>query len=226
MSWKAGLSRHLPVLRFFACTESPACRGLLSWYKGNYEQLKSLNPNLGLLLRTTEGAQPAITTELDFTTDDLLRYMLQTNRFVDPVTSQPAHDRIEAAQDYLQTDWVTLRRERWSSPGFDPDRPFIEEDDPDWRTRDPKITKDLGLYLQLRDAKDEQLGICMDGPDDEWTKAENSLLMCQRVDLWCAGEKEVDAAVKHLYCLGRRFNCIETEKPRYIEEFYPGASDL
>lgn len=211
-------------MRFFACDKSPSSRGLLSWYDKNYHQLKSLNPNLQLLLRTTENANPAITTELDFTTDDLLRYMLQTSKFLNP-DGTPAHDRISAAHAYLRTDWVTLRRERWSSPGFDPDRPFLEDTDPDWRC-DPKIAGDLRLYLSLRDAKDEQMRVCMGGPEEEWTKAENALLMCQRVDLWCAGEKEVDAAVKHLYSLGRRFNCVQPEMPRYIEEFYPGAADI
>ena len=196
-----------------------------SWYEKNYYQLKSLNPNLKLLLRTTEEANPAITTELDFTTDDLLRYMLQTSKFTNPSNGTPAHDRIEAAYAYLQTDWVTLRRERWSSPGFDPDRPFLDEQDPDWRS-DPKIASDLKLYLELRDAKDEQMRVIRSGPDDEYTKAENSLLMCQRVDLWCAGESEVEAAVKHLYSLGRRFNCVQPDVPKYIEEFYPGAVDL
>ena len=29
MSWKASISRHLPILRFFACSESPSSRGVL-----------------------------------------------------------------------------------------------------------------------------------------------------------------------------------------------------
>lgn len=29
MSWKAALSRHLPVVRFFACPKSPASRGVM-----------------------------------------------------------------------------------------------------------------------------------------------------------------------------------------------------
>jgi len=211
-------------MRFFACTKSPSSRGLLKWYNNNYFQLKSLNPNLKLLLRTTEEAMPAITTELDFTTDDLLRYMLQTSRFRNP-NGTPAHDRIEAAYDYLATDWAALRRERWSSPGFDPDRPFLDKEDPDWRS-DPKIAGDLKLYLELRDAMQDQLACVKEGPEDEFTRAENALLMCQRVDLWCAGEKEVEAAVKHLYMLGRRFNEVEVEMPVYIDEFYPGADDL
>jgi hypothetical protein len=29
MSWKAGLSRYLPSMRFFACPESPSSRGVM-----------------------------------------------------------------------------------------------------------------------------------------------------------------------------------------------------
>ena len=38
--------------------------------------------------------------------------------------------------------------------------------------------------------------------------------------------KEVEAAVQHLYMLGRRFNDLAPDTPNYITEFYPGASDL
>lgn len=179
-----------------------------------------------LLLRTTENAMPAITTELDFTTDDLLKYMLQTSKFQNPDGS-PALDRIEAAQDYLKTDWVALRRERWAHPGFDPEHPLIDEKDPDWKL-DPNKRRDLKLYIGLKNAADEQMQVIMSGPDKEYTRAENSLLMCQRVDLWCAGEKEVESAVKHLYMLGKRFNNVDVRKDEneYITEFYPGASDF
>lgn len=214
----------MPILRFFACSESPSSRGIIGWYKSNYEELKLLNPNLSLLLRTTDNAMPAVTTELDFTTDDLLKYMIQTCKFKDG-NGNVAHDRVEAAEAYLKTDWATLRRERWSSPSFDPEHPLITDQNPDWRS-DPKIASDLGIYLELKDAVDEQMESIKSGPDDEYTRAENSLLMCQRVDLWCAGEKEVDYAVKHLFMLGKRFNYVEHETPEYISEFYPGASDI
>lgn len=224
MSWKAGLSRSLPVLRFFACPKSPSSSGVISWYKNNYDTLKALNPTLPLLLRTTENAMPAITTELDFTTDDLIKYMLQTNKFQNEDGST-AHDRVEAAQAYLKTDWMTLRRERWASPGFDPDHPMIDEIDPDWRMDEKKV-RDLRVYIQLKDQMEEQLNVIKSGPKDEYTRAENSLLMCQRVDLWCAGELEVEAAVKHLYMLGKRFNSVEKDETQFVTEFYPGASDF
>merc|ERR1712071_335914 len=122
----------------------------------------------------------------------------------------------------LKTDWVTLRRERWSSPGFDPQRPFLEKTNPKWRN-DPKIAKDLELFLQLQDAVDEQMEVIKSGPNDEFARAENGLLMCQRVDLWCAGKSETEEAVKHLLRLGERFNSLEPDNPEYITEFYPGA---
>jgi len=224
MSWRSGLSRHLPILRFFACTKSPSSRGILAWYEKNYYQLKSLNPRLSLLLRTTENAMPAVTTELSFTMNDLLRYMLQTKKFVG-TDGRIAEDRVEAAKAYLETDWALLRRERWSSPGFDPEQPFLDEKHPDWRS-DSKIASNLELYLKHKDAMEEQMTVIKSGQNDEFTRAENALLMCQRVDLWCAGEKEVERAVLHLYSLGRRFNCVEPEIPDYIEDFYPGVADI
>lgn len=224
MSWKASLSRNLPVLRFFACPNSPSSNGVVSWYKNNYQVLKALNPTMPLLLRTTENAMPAITTELDFTTDDLIKYMLQTNKFQN-ADGSTAEDRVEAAKAYLQTDWATLRRERWAHKGFDPEHPFIGEEDPDWKMDESK-RKDLALYIELKESADEQMSVIKSGPNDEFTRAENSLLMCQRVDLWCAGEKEVESAVRHLNILGKRFNYIERDEKDFVAEFYPGASDF
>lgn len=224
MSWKASLSRHLPVLRFFACQKSPSSRGLIEFYNENYDELTLLNPNMPLLLRTCDNAMPAITTELSFSENDLLRYMIQENKFVDE-SGTVSEARVEAAKAYLKTDWPSIQRERWSSPGFDPERPSLEEDNPNWRD-DPKITKDLELYLQLKGAADEQMEVIKSGPDDEYFRAKNSLLMCQRVDLYCAGKSEVEAAVKHLLHLGQRFNDLEPDFPEFITEFYPGVGDL
>jgi hypothetical protein len=167
---------------------------------------------------------PAITTELDFTTTDLLKYMLQTNKFQNEDGS-PNTERIQAAKAYLQFDWKTYRKERWSSPGFDPDHPFLEEKNPDWR-RDATIANDLRVYISMKDQKELLEETFKSGPNEEYTRAENALLMCQRVDLWCAGEEEVEMAVKHLFMLGRRFNNVEKEMPEYITEFYPGVEDL
>jgi len=67
---------------------------------------------LPLQIRTTENAMPAVTTELSFTNFDVVRFMLQTGKFVDGNGSISA-SRVEAATEYLKTDWPAIRRERW-----------------------------------------------------------------------------------------------------------------
>jgi len=167
---------------------------------------------------------PAITTEISFTVNDLLRYMIETGKFCD-ANGTISEARVEAAQAYLQTDWETLAKERWSSPGFDPARPDLDKIKPRWR-EDPAIAQNLEIYLSLKDAADEQMEVIKSGPDDEYLKAQNALLMCQRVDLFCAGPSEVEEAVKHLLNLGKQFNTMKPDMPDYITEFYPGAADL
>ncbi len=194
------------------------------WYQDNYHELKLLNPNFPLFIRTTENAWPAVATELDFLTDDVIKFMLQTGRFRDE-NGLPSQSRISAARDYLKTDWEALRIERWKCPGFDPEHPLLEDTQPEWR-EDPKFTTPLAKYLALKDAMDEQLDIVQSGPNDEYLRSENALLMCQRVDLWCAGPKEVERAVQHLIKLGKRYNDFEVEMPDFITEFYPGVEDF
>ena len=167
---------------------------------------------------------PAITTELSFTLNDLITYMINTNKFKD-ANGTVSEARVEAAKAFLNTDWETISRERWSSPGFDPAKPLLDEEQPNWRD-DPKIAKDLELFLSLKDAADEQLEIIKSGPDNEFVKAESALIMSQRVDLWCAGPSEVEQAVKHLLNLGKKFNNLEPDMPDFIAEFYPGVGDL
>jgi len=153
--------------------------------------------------------------------------MIQTGKFKNE-NGTLATDRIEAARAYLNIDWTLLRNERWACPGFDPEHPLLEKIDPDWRS-DPKKRQALALYIELKDQVDHFMKVIKSGPKDEYTRAENALLMCQRVDLWCAGEKEVEAALRHLYMLGRRLNAVKEntfEMPSYVTEFYPGASDL
>ena len=200
-----------------------------SWFNKNYDHLKRLNPSLPLMLRTTPNAMPAITTELTFTTDDLLAYMIQNNKFQNEDGS-PAVGRIEAATKYLNdVNWKGLRYERFASPGFDPEHPYIDEIDPDWKL-DPVKSHDLQKYIEIKEEVDELVKAIESGPNNEYERAKNSLLMCQRVDLWCAGEEEVESAVRHLYSLGRKFNGVEVgkdeTKPEFITEFYPGASDF
>lgn len=167
---------------------------------------------------------PAVTTELEWKVDDLLRFMIQTGRFRD-ANGTVSEERVEAAKAYLATDWAKMAIERWSSPGFDPERPFLSQDTPEWRDL-ANVKSDLGVYLAMKDAADEQLQVIKGGPDQEYTRAENALLMCQRVDLWCAGPKEVERAVQHLYKLGRALNEREVDYPDFISEFAPGADDM
>jgi len=180
-----------------------------------------LNPDFPMLMRTTANAMPAITTEIDFTERDVLQYMLQTGKFrnADGTLSQ---ERVQAAKDYMQTDWNAMEHARWNVPGFDPERPFLGEE---WK-EDPEKKQALAEYIKLKDEASTLFGIVSSGPDKEYKRAYNSLLMLQRVDLWCAGPKEVEAAVQHLLKLGQRFNKREPDYPEFITEFYPGVEDL
>lgn len=223
MSWKASLSRHLPVVRFFGCPKSPASRGVIGWYQKNYEELKLLNSSMPLLLRCSDNAMPAITTELNFTTSHLLKYMLQTNKFKDETRVQAAKKMLKHINDPdLKRDYETSR---WNSPGFDPMQPFLEEENPTWR-KDPKLGADLKRYIEIDDELNDTWKVVTSGPNDEFVRGENALLMCQRVDLWCAGENEVEAAMKHLLNLGKECNQLEPDTPEYVTEFYHGVSDL
>eukprot|EP00526_Cylindrotheca_closterium_P018985 CAMPEP_0113607640 /NCGR_PEP_ID=MMETSP0017_2-20120614/3492_1 /TAXON_ID=2856 /ORGANISM="Cylindrotheca closterium" /LENGTH=224 /DNA_ID=CAMNT_0000516257 /DNA_START=76 /DNA_END=750 /DNA_ORIENTATION=+ /assembly_acc=CAM_ASM_000147 len=224
MSWKAGLSRYLPAVRFFACPKSPSSNGVRNWYLANYDELKHLNPNLPLLLRTADNAMPAVTTELDWTMDHLLRFMIQSGRFRNS-NGTIADDRMEAAKAYLETDWDTFAASRLAHPGFDPERPNIDAVHPNWK-EDAEITSNLSTYLSMKEDMDAQMAVIQSGPDQEYTRSVNALLMAQRVDLWCAGEKEVELAVQHLYKLGRLLNERETFFPTFVKDFYPGAEDI
>jgi hypothetical protein len=194
---------------------------LRNWYVKNYDELKHLNPNLPLLMRTADNAMPAVTTELEWTMDHLLRFMIQTGRFRND-NGTIADDRVEAAKAYLEIDWDAFGASRLAKPGFDPERPNI---DPSW-TEDAELSSALSPYLAMKKDMDEQMSAIQSGPDQEYTRAMNALLMAQRVDLWCAGEKEVELAVQHLYKLGKLLNERETFFPTFIKDFYPGAEDI
>jgi hypothetical protein len=176
------------------------------------------------MMRTVENAMPAVTTELDWTTQDVVKFMLQTGRFRDADGSL-SQSRADAAQAYLRTDWDRMLVERFKSPGFDPERPGLDEVDPGWKENE-KVQSDLATYFAMKGDLNEQLAAIQSGPNDEYTRAENALLMCQRVDLWCAGEAEVERAVQHLYRLGKMLNRREVDLPAYIAEFAPGRDDM
>lgn len=176
------------------------------------------------MLRTVENAMPAVTCELEWTVPHVLRFMIQSGRFRNP-NGTIAEDRVEAAKTYLQHDWDKMEIERWKSPGFDPERPGLDEEQPEWKD-DPKIKADLETYFAMKKTVKEAEAAFKNGPNDEYMRGENALLMCQRVDLWCAGPKEVERAVQHLYKLGRALNEREVEFPDYIVDFLPGSDDL
>jgi hypothetical protein len=167
---------------------------------------------------------PAVTTELEWTTDHLLQFMIQTGRFRNP-NGTIAEDRVEAAKAYLATDWEKFHASRLKHPGFDPERPNAELVYPKWK-EDHVIRSDMQDYLAMKENMDEQMKVIQSGSDKEYTRGVNALLMAQRVDLWCAGEKEVELAVQHLYKLGRLLNERENFFPKYIKEFYPGVEDI
>lgn len=183
-----------------------------------------MNPEMPLLIRTVDNAMPAVTTELEWTIDDLLKFMIQSGKFRD-ANGTISEARVEAAKAYLKIDWEQMIVERFQIPGFDPERPFLDEERPGWRD-DPDIKNGLARYFAMKDAMEEQMRIFKGGPDSEYERAKNALLMCQRVDLWCAGPKEVERAVIHLYKLGRVLNEREVDYPMFISEFTPGSDDI
>lgn len=224
MSWKAGLSRYLPAMRFFACPESPASNGVRNYYLKNYNELKALNPNMPLLMRTAANCMPAVTTELEWTTDHVLQFMIETGRFRNS-NGTLAEDRIEAAQAYLLTDWEKFYHSRLAVKGLDPERPTTKLEGNLWKDK-PELVTGLSEYSSMKGTMEEQLSVIKSGPDKEYTRGVNALLMAQRVDLWCAGEKETELAVQHLYKLGKLLNERETVFPKHIKDFYPGVEDI
>jgi hypothetical protein len=180
------------------------------------------------MLRTIENAMPAVTTEIDWTIADVLSFMIQTRRIV-PNTAE-----YEAAQSYLQCQTPENVEKfhllRWTSvPGFDPAQPGLSENNPQWREQLPMSVKnDLQPYFSLHDQITNSLQLIRESNNGQlYIEAENALLMCQRVDLWCAGPTEVEYAIQHLYQLGRaKNNDRVVDYPRYISDFIPGSPDF
>jgi hypothetical protein len=196
-----------------------------NFYLKNYEELKHLNPNFPLLMRTSANCMPAVTTELEWTTDHVLQFMIQTGRFKND-NGTLADDRIDAAKEYLNTNWEKLYHTRLAHKGFDPEQPSTKLLNGSWKEQHPTIVSDLSEYTIMKSTIDEQMDVIKSGPNKEYIRAVNALLMAQRVDLWCAGEKEVELAVQHLYKLGRLLNDRECVFPKHIKEFYPGIEDI
>lgn len=184
----------------------------------NYQELQLLNPNFPLLIRTVDNAMPAVTTELDFTKQDLLKFMIQTGRFRD-ANGTIAENRVEAAKDYLKFDFNQMQKERWAVAGVDPEQPGKWTDAP--------LPAGLESYQTMKDHLKKLESVIQSGPNDEYTRAENALLMCQRVDLWCAGEDEVERAVVHLSKLGQALNQDrQVDFPAFLAEYKPGSHEI
>lgn len=176
-------------------------------------------------MRTAENCMPAVTTELEWTTDHLLQFMIETGRFRNS-NGTVAEDRVEAAKAYLQTDWEKFSQSRLTSKGFDPLQPSVANSSSKNWEDDAALKGELTEYSAMKAVMDEQMAVIRSGPDKEYTRGVNALLMAQRVDLWCAGEKEVEMAVQHLYKLGRSLNERECVFPKHIKDFYPGVEDI
>ena len=183
-----------------------------------------LNPKMPFQMRTTENAAPAVVASLDWTIQDVLRFMIHTGRFRD-LNGTISEARVEAAKAYLATDWDKYTVARFRSPGFDPEYPHLDEDQPEWKN-DVQKQKDLEEYFALKEQIQQQMDTFKSGPDDEWRKGESALLSSQRVELWCAGPKEVERAVVHLYMLGKSLNGLEAELPPFIADYFPGVDDM
>eukprot|EP00522_Entomoneis_paludosa_P008739 CAMPEP_0172445470 /NCGR_PEP_ID=MMETSP1065-20121228/5296_1 /TAXON_ID=265537 /ORGANISM="Amphiprora paludosa, Strain CCMP125" /LENGTH=201 /DNA_ID=CAMNT_0013196333 /DNA_START=132 /DNA_END=737 /DNA_ORIENTATION=+ len=196
----------------------------MKWYTNNLTELEYLNPGMPFLFRTTQNAMPAVTTELDWTMQDTCRFMIQSGRFRDE-NGTISEARIEAAKAFLATDLPAMRNARFAYRGFDPESPVLDEENPNWK-EDPNIVKAVEPYLAMKSAMEEQMAIFQSGPNAEWHQAERAIVMCQRIDLWCAGPDEVERAVVHLYKLGRALNDLEAELPPFILDYYPGQDDF
>ena len=190
----------------------------------NLEELKLLNPGMPLLMRTADNAMPAVTTQLDWTMKHLLAFMVQEGKFRD-ANGTISEARRDAAKDYMAFDFDQLLVQRFAIPGFDPERPGLDEDKPGWK-QDPNLQGPLAKYFDMKQTVDNLETTFKSGPNNEFERAKNALLMCQRVDLWCAGPKEVEAAVIHLYKLGRVVQERQVDHPFFISEFFPGADDF
>jgi hypothetical protein len=221
---------HLNMKLFFLCTSTTTTNTILNYaalrrfYVNNYDYIKQLNPNMPFMLRTCENAYPAVTTELEWTKTTLAKFMIQSGRFRNR-NGTIAEDRVEAAKVFIATDWEKMGILRFSMKNFDPEKPFLDDDRPGWRD-EPKVKDELAPYFALKNTMLEAETVMRNGPDDEYTRGENALLMCQRVDLWCAGPDEVERAVVHLYKLGRSLNEREVDMPSWISKFVPGSPDF
>jgi len=209
-------------MRIFFCEVDENSAGVRDWINQNYHEVKLLNPSFPMKMRTAMETPPAVLTEFRFREDDVVNHLISSGALEhDPV-------RVAAAESYLNTDRNALMQGRFAWPKFDPERPFIDEEDPDWRRADPERFEALRPYLEVRDAEKAALRALHDG--QEWDASVNALYAQQRVDLrpGCTPE-DVTKAVRGLMKIGADgygTDLIEYERPENITDYYPGAPEL
>jgi len=164
--------------------------------------------------------KPAVLTDFRFREKDVIEHLLSTEA-LDPVG-------IAAAHGYLNTDYTTLMKYRFAYPGFDPEKPYLDEEQPDWRHENPERFAALEPYLEVRDKMKADMAVLRDGPT--WENAVNDVYQRQRVDLTPGcGPEEVTEAVRSLMAIGAEgygTDLIEYERPDCVMEYYPGVDDL
>ena len=103
---------------------------------------------MSIMLRTTENAMPAITTEINFTTNHVLQYMIQNGKFRN-VNGTLANERISAAIEYMNMNWEQYNTERFRIKNIDPEHPAIDILIPDFKTN-IDIQNKLKTYFQMK----------------------------------------------------------------------------
>jgi len=219
---KSLVGRCLPRLRIFCCGHSEGSAGVREWITENYHEVKLLNPSFPILVRTGEDVEPAVLTDFRFRENDVVNQLLST----DALSHDPS--RVAAAYGYLSADLDSLRKYRFAYPGFDPERPHLDEEEPDWRRENPERLDALMPYLEVRDKMKSDLALLKDGP--EWENAVKNVYDRQRVNLsrGC-GPEEVTEAIRSLMVIGAEgygTELIEYERPDCVADYYPGVDIL
>ncbi|KAJ6834749.1 NADH dehydrogenase [ubiquinone] 1 alpha subcomplex subunit 2 [Iris pallida] len=73
MAWRGQLSGNLKELRFLFCQTSPASTATREFLQKMYIDLKTLNPNLPILIRECRGTQPQLWARYDMGVERCVR---------------------------------------------------------------------------------------------------------------------------------------------------------
>jgi NADH dehydrogenase (ubiquinone) 1 alpha subcomplex subunit 2 len=66
MAWRSSLSRTIQELRIHLCQTSSASKGARDFVAHRYQELKTQNPQLAILIRECSGVQPRLFARFDF----------------------------------------------------------------------------------------------------------------------------------------------------------------